>query len=57
MRGIFRSVIKDLRAEGLQFFEGLFAVGRGLNRIAPQRDHAGQSRALRLLVIYYCGPL
>ncbi len=45
-----------MRAERLQFFERLFAVGRGLHYVAPQRDHAGQGRALGLFVIHYQDP-
>ncbi len=47
---------QNVRPEGFQLLERFFAIRRSLHRVAPQRDHAGQSRALGLFVIHYQDP-
>ncbi len=42
-----------VRIEAGELLESLLAVGRGLHRVAPQRDHSGQRGTLRFFVVHY----
>jgi hypothetical protein len=41
-----------MRPESGKFLEGVLPVGRGFNRVAPQRDHTRQRRALTLFIVH-----
>ena len=53
MRGIFMSVTITCAWKRFQLFERFLAVGGGFDVVAPQRDHAGQRRALRFFVVHH----
>src|ERR1700676_911063 len=41
-----------MRPESGKFVEGVLSVGCRFNRVAPQRDHARQRRALTLFIVH-----